>query len=272
MNIAWYNTATLIVSDNSTRILVDPFFTYTQQRQELRNNYMSSYKECDALLLTHGHFDHAHDVVEVVKDTSIKVYCTKSPQKQLIKSGVKKEQIQCIAPSDSFTIGSFTIKVYKGAHAKFGLPLILNTVKRKSLWTQLPKAAKIGFSAIFTEREAKETIIYEVIGEDKQSLIILGSMGIEKNTSYPSGADLLVLPYQGRSDLADYSIKLLDLFKPKKVLLDHFNDYAPPISSQVNYSEFVKEAEIRYPNIDILVLKIAESITVVNPYPIRLFR
>lgn len=262
MKIAWYNTATLIVSDNGARILIDPFFTYTPARQALKNNYFPLFRSCDAILLTHGHFDHAHDAVEIIKDTAIPVYCTESPQKQLLRRGLNKEQTRCVTISDSFSIGGFVIKAYKGAHAKFGLPLIFNTVMRKNFWAQFSKSIKIGFSAMFSEREAKETVIYEIIGSDKQSVIILGSMGIADKTAYPKGADLLVLPYQGRSDLVDYSIKMLELFNPKKVLLDHFNDYAPPISSSVDYSGFLEAAKKLYPNIDIIVPEIAEQLTV----------
>lgn len=242
MDIIWYGTASLIVNDDKNKILFDPFFTFTDKTDFYRNRYTETFRACDAIVLTHGHFDHIHHVPEIVENTNIPIYCTKNPYDILLRKGVNTEQLNLISIGDTLNINNFEIKVYKGRHANFGLPLILSTISKRRFWKNLPYATKIGMLAAFDEKEAKETVIFEVKNGGK-NIIILGSMGYAEKEKYPKNVDMLVLPYQGRSDLPEYSIKLVDIFQPKKVLLDHFNDYCPPISSQVDYSEFLELAK-----------------------------
>jgi len=242
MQITWYGTASLIIQDGDNKILFDPFFTITDEREYYRKRYKPLFQKCNAIVITHGHFDHIRDVPEIVSGIEIPIYCTKTPLKVLTKKGVPKERITCIAPGDTFSIGDIEITAFKGSHAAFGLPLILSTITKKRFWKMLPLAAQIGASSIMVEREAKEILVFQVSCKGK-TILILGSLGIYPNEKYPQNIDMLVLPYQGRSDLLDYSIKLIDMIKPRIILLDHFNDYCPPISSEVDYSELVKWAE-----------------------------
>lgn len=74
----------------------------------------------------------------------------------------------------------------------------------------------------------------------------MGSMNLDSNTEYPTGADALVLPLQGRSDQDTYALALVERLKPKAVLLDHYDDAFPPLSSQVDTSGFVRNVQERY--------------------------
>jgi len=261
MNISWYQTATLIVEKEDTKILFDPFFTITPQRNIYRSEFLETFQSVDAIVITHGHFDHIRDVPEIIKDKDIPVYCTGAPLKMLQKRVGSKANLKCIAPGDSFCIGDIEITAYKGTHASFGLPLILKTVFRKQFWAMLPAVMRIGFNAMFIEREAKQILVFEVKDGEK-SILILGSMGLFKEEKYPQNVDLLALPYQGRSDLAEYSMKVIETVHPKKVLLTHFNDYCPPISSKVDYTPFLDKMKSSNDPIEVLVMPLAEKLEV----------
>lgn len=125
----------------------------------------------------------------------------------------------------------------------------------------LPTVMHIGFNAIFIEREAKQILAFEVKDGEK-SIMIFGSMGLFKEEIYPQNVDLLALPYQGRSDLADYSMKVIETVHPKKVLLTHFNDYCPPISSEVDYMPFLDKIKSSNTPIEVLVMPLAEKLEV----------
>ena len=71
-------------------------------------------------------------------------------------------------------------------------------------------------------------------------------------TEYPIGADLLILPLQGRSDIADYALSFVDRLMPKMILLDHFDDAFPPISSAVDTAPFVALMAKRHPHIPVI--------------------
>ena len=66
---------------------------------------------------------------------------------------------------------------------------------------------------------------------------MLGSLNLAADVDYPTGMDLLVLPYQGTSDLLTPAIQIIDRLKPRAVLLDHFDDAFPPISNTVDTSD-----------------------------------
>jgi len=88
---------------------------------------------------------------------------------------------------------------------------------------------------------------------------LMGSLNLEENIEYPKGVDLLILPFQGRSDLSTYTIPLIQRLEPKKVLLDHFDDSFPPISSLVDTQPFVKLMREKFPGIPVIYLNAGEE-------------
>ena len=57
---------------------------------------------------------------------------------------------------------------------------------------------------------------------------------------YPTGADLLILPFQGRSDLENYALDIVSRLRPRRILLDHYDDAFPPISDEIPTKDFVR--------------------------------
>lgn len=51
---------------------------------------------------------------------------------------------------------------------------------------------------------------------------------------------MLILPFQGRSDLEEYGLQIVRRLKPGKVYLDHWDDTFPPISDTVHTEKFEK--------------------------------
>lgn len=75
---------------------------------------------------------------------------------------------------------------------------------------------------------------------------IMGSMNLDGKTEYPVGADLLVLPFQGRSDQDRYALQFIERLRPKAVVLDHYDDSFPPLTVQIDTGDFQKTVEERY--------------------------
>ena len=69
--------------------------------------------------------------------------------------------------------------------------------------------------------------------------MVLGSAGMDKNTQYPTGADLLVFPYQGRAGMHRYMRRFLRRFRPEAVMADHFDDAFPPLTHEMKMGKFV---------------------------------
>lgn len=71
MEIRWLGHATFLLSDDSTKVLIDPFLTDNPAADVSADEV-----EATQILLTHGHFDHVGDIVAVAKRTGANVLAT----------------------------------------------------------------------------------------------------------------------------------------------------------------------------------------------------
>ncbi|MCD7808779.1 MAG: MBL fold metallo-hydrolase [Erysipelotrichaceae bacterium] len=79
------------------------------------------------------------------------------------------------------------------------------------------------------------TIVKSYYGKRIQ---LMGSADLDDYVDYPINADDLILPHQGQSDIDAHNQKIVIILKPKRVLLDHYDNAFPPISSDVAVDDF----------------------------------
>ena len=104
--------------------------------------------------------------------------------------------------------------------------------------TQSKLGERLGVSAQSVSNwERGETLLYEVRADGKR-IQILGSLGLCPAVAYPTGADALILPYQGRSDLVTYGWPLVERLAPRAVYLDHYDDSFPPLTAAIDTTPF----------------------------------
>jgi len=249
MRLKWYGAATVLLEHDGSRLLFDPFL--------LRNDAMvkppiDELSAVDTILVTHGHFDHIADTPAILAKGGGKarVYCTAQPRKALMAMGVEEGLIHQVSPGDSFTIGSFAVRVRKGKHIVFDGLLVMRKLFSLNViryWGNLIK--------IFREHrkcpESGETVAFDICVNDKR-ILLLGSLNLDDGTDYPKGADLLITPFQGRSDIQRYAMSIIDRLLPKKVLLTHFDDAYPPISSTVKTDCFLSRMTQKHPNTPVI--------------------
>ena len=106
MKLTWFGTASIALETENTRILFDPFI---RRNKKLLPVTVADYCGYDAILITHGHFDHLMDVPKIMKaDQDVPVYCTKTPRASLMRDDIPPQRIHCIERGDTFAIGDFT--------------------------------------------------------------------------------------------------------------------------------------------------------------------
>ena len=74
-------------------------------------------------------------------------------------------------------------------------------------------------------------------------------MALDEKTEYPQGTDLLILPYQGKRRPEKAACEIVEKLKPKRILLDHFDDAFPPVSREEDTRPFYRMLSSRFPQI-----------------------
>ncbi|MEM8978250.1 MAG: metal-dependent hydrolase [Pseudomonadota bacterium] len=72
MKLIWLGHASLRIETGNDVILVDPWLTANPMLEE--NQYAAATSGATHILVTHGHFDHTADVVQISKDTGAPVH------------------------------------------------------------------------------------------------------------------------------------------------------------------------------------------------------
>lgn len=246
MKITWMTTASVILESEGARAVFDPFFPIPFTDKKITDTPFESseaYKNADAVFLTHGHFDHILFVPRLYKDTDIPVYATKTPARTLVREGMAEGQIKVISPGDVLNTGPFRIKIYRGRHCVFDAGIIAKTVFSARMLKNITRMLEIRkISSLYPENG--ETVYYDIECDGKRTGV-LGSLNFCDDVVYPAEADMLVLPFQGRSDIEKYALNVTDRFRPKAVFLDHFDDSFPPMSSEVDTTGFEEELKRR---------------------------
>lgn len=239
MLLTWLGTAALLLEEGGTTLAFDPFPGLPLGGAGKGNaSDAAAFRQADAVLATHGHFDHIGDIPALYGAGEQPIYATAAPRKTLERHGIEERRLKPLAPGGSVHINPFTVTAYQGRHCRFDLPLVVDTALRRSTWRALPRMVWL-LSCIATYPEKGEILFYEVTDGEKR-VQIMGSLGLDGNTVYPTGADCLVLPYQGRSDLVSYALPLVERLQPKRVLLDHWDDAFPPMSDTIETADFCR--------------------------------
>lgn len=235
MKLCWYSTAAFTLTEGETMIAFDPFLGLPLGRRwpDLDGNV---FREAAAVFVTHGHFDHILELPVLLSGSDAPIYATAAPCRTLQKHGVSGDRLRTIRPGDRVEVGPFQVCAYQGRHCKFDGPLIRQMVTRPRLWKHLPRAARL-LRYLIEYPEKGETLFYEVIAGDRR-IQVMGSLGLDAAVGYPTGADTLILPYQGRSDLAAYGWPLVERLRPRTVYLDHFDDSFPPLTGTIDTTPF----------------------------------
>ena len=256
MEIKWFGTATLAFSQDGHSILFDPFFPMNSMLPSPSTQELSA---CGDIYITHGHFDHLMHVPRLLQAGNAKVYCCKTAAESLVRDGVDISRINVISPGDRLKSGPFDLQVFRGEHIKFDLPLIVKTLFSRRTLANL-KSLKMLL------REAKrfpegQVLVFQIDAGGKQ-VMHMGSLNLAEAEKYPTGADLLTMPFQGRSDLDTYSMQFIDRLKPKAILLHHTCDSFPPVSSPVRTETFLRFVSQKYPGLTVIKPEYQQTISI----------
>ena len=247
MKLKWYGTAALLIYDGESVIAFDPFLGIrhgSRRPEDVSDESAWELAQASDVFVTHGHFDHIIQIPAVYAGGSAAIHATATPCRTMKERGMSEKQLDGISPGWRYNAGSISVRAYHGQHCRFDALLVIKTAFRYLRPGNLRHGLRL-LQCNMDYPENGEILFYELECGGKR-LQIMGSMGLDPDEEYPTGADLLVLPYQGKSGPAEYAASLVGRLKPKAVLLDHYDDSFPPMTALVDTSEFEKLMREKY--------------------------
>ncbi len=239
MKITWYGTASILIETKKTALLFDPYMKDLPQKresQEVKDIRKRVFQEQKNVLITHGHLDHLASIQPLYNDLPCTIYLTKTPYQTLKKRKFPIEKLQEIHAGEEIRFEDVTVRALRGKHVTFVRREVAKFIFGWGRWRYLPRAIRLGI-AYFRYPENGEILMYEIESEGKR-IQLMGSAGLHEDVDYATGADVLILPHQGRSDIDEYNAKIVEKLQPKRILLDHYDDAFPPFSADIPVDTF----------------------------------
>ena len=244
MKLTFHGTASVMLESDGYRIAFDPFLGIPLSDSLCRRRLQAvKFRSADAVLVTHGHFDHILDIPRLYRRSDVRIFATKTPCKTLLKYGVERDKLQLITPNIELILDGFTVRVYQGRHCRFDLGVMIKTLFKADTFRHFGRLVEL-LRLNRNYPENGETLLYEIEAEGKR-IQLAGSMGLDALTDYPTGADALVLPFQGTADPAKTVVPIIGRLQPKSVYLSHYDDTFPPMSSMIPTVDFVAKLHAR---------------------------
>lgn len=241
MIITWRGTASLSLRTEKAHLEFDPYGH--PLNGELPPLDEREIGEADGIFITHPHPDHFADIECFAQNTP--VYVSKNGIDRLQKSGSNLSRSVAIRPGDTFAFGDLSLKVYQSRHCRYNIGIILSIIFSLKTYQKLGNVFRF-YGEMRRFPISDDIYMFEIQAEGKR-ICIMGSAGLDEKTDYPIGADLLIFPYQGRSDMAAYSLPLIERLQPKRVLFDHIDDAFPPFTQTVDTDEIIALLQEKMP-------------------------
>ena len=198
--ILWHGHACFEVVTGTHRLLIDPFLG-DNPSADCQADDVSP----DAILLTHGHFDHVGDTVAIAKRTKAQVIATFEITEWLSKQGVPEVFAMNTGGARRFDFG--TVKLTLAFHSS-SLPDGTYAGSPNGLLLKLPGATvyHAGDTALFSDMQ--------LIGEE--------------------GLDVAILPIGDTYTMGpDDSLRAVRFLRPKQVIPAHYDTW-PPIAQDAH--------------------------------------
>lgn len=226
--IRWISHAGFIITSPEGKvIIIDPWI----KDNPLCPIKLEEIREANIVLVTHDHFDHMGNTVDIVKNTGATlVVCPETAGKLQSEMGI---------PSDNIIFGGYGMNI--GGSAQINNITITMTQAFHSSETASPTGFIIKLEDGKTIYHAGDTGIFE-------SMRTLGDLYNIDLALIPIGSVFVMDPYQ-----AAHSLKLL---KPRKAIPMHYMTF--PILEQ-SADRFVQLAKEIAPDVEVVILEPGET-------------
>lgn len=240
MRVIWHGTAAIELVSESGRILFDPFVPLKGSPVPVRLEDFDGFPD---IFVTHGHLDHILSIPEIAaRNPSAKIYCTQTPFRTLRAKGLADDALRLIRFGDALEAAGFRIRALHGKHA------ILPKASLRRLGYALRSPARGNLPKLLRDNRAcpeNDESVFYCVEAGGRTVCLMGSMNLREDVDYPTGANLLILPYNGWDDCFPPAVRIIERLAPKRVALDHFDDTFPPLTMPLDLTPILEKYEDR---------------------------
>lgn len=113
INIKWLGQSAFEIRRGAEVVMIDPWLN-ANPRSPIK---ASEVKELDTIVVTHGHFDHFGDTLELMRNTKAKLICTPEIAWYMHKKGFPRgERSKPLSYGGSIKVGGFTFSMVQAVH------------------------------------------------------------------------------------------------------------------------------------------------------------
>lgn len=123
ISIRWLGNAGFAVQFSDTRVVIDPYFTRPQAKNLFSGRVSpdaaalhAHSQRCEAVLISHAHFDHCMDAPELARLQHATYYGSENACAIARACGLDASQMRCIHTNDQLHIGAVDVTVIAARH------------------------------------------------------------------------------------------------------------------------------------------------------------
>jgi L-ascorbate metabolism protein UlaG (beta-lactamase superfamily) len=224
IEINWYGASCLSITDDKTRIIIDPFLTrpslwkvLTNQAlvsdTQLVNKFFGKDTRETIILITHTHFDHILDLPAVLKaNPKALVYGPSETIDFLKLFKIDTNLFNSLAKNTEFKIGQFTIQSFDILHSELPLGFSFSRGKMNS-----KMATPLG------AQDYKSMNSHSFLIKHKDAKILLHPSSVPQDYNLLD-IDLLIVGLTS-IDIGSLKKEVIDKVKAKKVFAIHHDNF-----------------------------------------------
>jgi L-ascorbate metabolism protein UlaG (beta-lactamase superfamily) len=239
VQVTFLGVSTVLVSDGTTALLSDGFFTRPGKASvflgrvapdpELiaRSLERAGIQELAAVFAAHSHYDHALDSPEVARRTGALLLGSESTANIARGVGFPEERIRVVKPGESLRFGGFTLTAIASKHFPHGMAMGEITAPL------VPPARATDY---------REGGSYSLLFEHELgSLLVHASAGWQEGALAGRRADVVLLGVGGLGTRDDayreqYFREVVDAVSPRCVIPIHWDDFTRPLDAPLEAS------------------------------------
>jgi len=273
VNITWYGTAGFGFEAGGRRWLVDPYLSRNRAARPVLDVGVADVSEAGEVFLSHGHFDHAYDVPQIVRRSGATVYCSRRPARTLRRLGVDAARIVVARDGDTFDLGTYRARCFNSTHVRPDLATIVGALMRvldarctirMTLSGLLPLALAWPRRTLVV-RPGQVLAWRFTLAEDGGCVVqhfgSAGCTGDELARLGRLGApDVLLVPLQGHRHIHCIAAHIVERLKPRIAIPHHHDDFCPPISQRVDVGPFIKAVKATSQRVWVIELPMGKAV------------